>query len=413
MLEQNIAEAHARAKAALRATDAQIERGLEIHRDAFVCDCFAFVPGTYSRKEAEHISQVIAEGAEAAEVQEATEDAQVTSAVHDAEAQKGLRTALDAAGVDCLVSTVGVGPRMRRGLRHVARFAYLSDNLPGVLRKAVTPQGVRDAHARGERSIVWSANSTPCLGPFEDGYDMLRWMETYYYLGMRMMHLTYNRRNWLGDGCTEPTDAGLSAFGQEVVARMNDMGIIVDTPHSGKQTTLDAAKFSRAPVMASHTGAATVHSKPRCKSDEELKAIADTDGLIGVFILPSLLGPPGEADINTLLAHIDYIVKLVGPDHVCIGSDGRTSMEFPEDVEMPPRPRSRMKWWARWNPGDTSGDPNGEGSKGSLAWANWPYFTAGLVKLGYGEESIRKILGGNFLRVFEAVRNAAAERFRI
>ena len=412
MIEEMIQSRQERARATLGASEAEVERGLELHKNSFVCDCFAFTPGGASRKELAHVNRIIDEGAEGEEAQEAAEDARTVSAVRDSGLRKAYGGILEAAGVDCLVSTVGVGPRMRRGLRHVARYTYLADHMGDTLSKSVAADGVRRNYDGGRRSIVWSANSTPAMGPYEHGYDMLRWLETYYYLGMRMMHLTYNRRNWIGDGCTEPTDVGLSAFGREVVAKLNEMGIIVDTPHSGRQTTLDAAKFSKAPIMASHTGAEGVHKNPRCKSDEEIKAIADTGGLIGVFILPSLLAPTGQGDINKLMEHIDYIAKLVGPDHVCIGSDSAFSVPSPENFEAKPRPASRTKWWSLWNPGDLSGDPNQEGGKGSLAWVNWPYFTVGLVKLGYSDDDIRKMIGGNFLRVLEAVQAAAGPRFR-
>jgi len=412
MLERDIQSCQEKAKAALKASDAQIEHGLELHRNLFVCDCFAFSPSGVSRKEQEHVSQVIDEGASSEEVLEAREDAARVSAVRDASVRQGFKTILDSAGVDCLVTTVGLGPRMRRGLRNVARFTYLCDSMQAIIGKAVTADIVRKAHARGERCFVWSANSTPAMGPYEDGYDMLRWLETYYYMGIRMMHLTYNRRNWIGDGCTEPTDVGLSFFGREVVAKLNDLGIIVDTPHSGTQTTLDAARFSRAPVMASHTGCEAVHPHPRCKSDKEIKAIADTGGVIGIYILAGLLSDPLEASILKLLEHVVHAVKLVGPEHVMIGSDSTFHVPPPQGVETKQGPASRTKWWSLWGPDDLPGDPKKESSEGSLAWINWPYFTVGLVKLGYKDQDIEKIIGANFLRVMEDVHKAAGPRFR-
>ena len=411
-LEEMIEGCRERARAALKATEAEMERGLELHRELFVCDCFAFSPRVVSRPALERANRVIEAGAGAEESAEAREDVGAISASADEQSQQLYRRILEAAGVDCLLSTVGVGPRMRRGLRNVARFTYLCDSVEG-LRKAVTAAGVRKAHAAGEHSIVWSANSTPALGAYEDGYDMLRWLETYFFLGIRMMHLTYNRRNWIGDGCTEPTDVGLSFFGREVVAKLNELGIIVDTPHSGKQTTLDAAKYSKAPVMASHTGCEAVHQHPRCKSDEEIKAIADTGGLIGIYLVPNMLADVRTVNILSLLQHIDHVVKLVGPEHVAIGSDRTFTAAEPTDVERLPAPRGRSKWWSQWGPNDSQPDVRKEGTEGSLAWVNWPYFTVGLVKLGYSDEDIEKILGANFLRVLSAAQRAAGPCFRV
>jgi len=410
--DQQIRSCRERARALLKATDAQIEHGLELHRQSFVCDLFAFAPSSHTRAGVERYNRVINEGAGAEEAIEAWEDSKIVGAAMDPEARAACAAGLDAAGVDCLVSTVGVGPEMRRGLRNLARHTCLSDHLEGLLRKQVTAAGVRRAWEKGERSIVWSANSTPALGPYENGYDMLRWLETYALFGVRMMHLTYNRRNWLGDGCAEETDAGLSAFGREVVAKLNDVGVIVDTPHSGRQTTLDACRVSRAPVLSSHALCEGVHKNSRSKSDEEIKAIAETGGVLGIVVLPSLLTGDGSATINTLLDHLDYAMRLVGPDHVMIGSDHTFSLPLPPGLEFKPEPKERKKWWAMWRPGDLGGDPNQEASTGSLAWTNWPLFTAGLVARGHSDEAIRKVIGANFLRVLAAVQSAAAPAWR-
>jgi len=175
---------------------------------------------------------------------------------------------------------------------------------------------------------------------------------------------------------------------------------------------LDATRFSRAPVLASHTGCEAVFAHPRCKSDAEIKAIAATGGVIGIYLVPTLLCDPKDASILTLLAHVDHVVRLVGADHVMIGSDSTFAIPGPDGVTPRPRPKSRPNWWSFWGPDDLKPDVKDEGTRGSLAWVNWPFFTVGLVKLGYSDEDIRKILGGNFLRVFHDVREAAAPRFR-
>jgi len=115
MVEERVRACREKAKAALGATVAQVEHGLELHRDSFVCDCFAFSPGLCSRTEIEHVNQVIDEGGSDVEVEEAREDTRTVSPVMVPELREAYRAILDAAGVDCLVSTVGVGPRMRRG----------------------------------------------------------------------------------------------------------------------------------------------------------------------------------------------------------------------------------------------------------------------------------------------------------
>ena len=113
-------------------------------------------------------------------------------------------------------------------------------------------------------------------------------LKIFYQLGIRMMHLTYNRRNMIGDGCAEESNAGLSDFGRAVVKEMNRLGIIVDVAHSGEKTSLEAARLSDRPVVASHSGARALNDHFRCKSDELIKAICDTGGYIGVCCIRAL-----------------------------------------------------------------------------------------------------------------------------
>jgi len=183
---------------------------------------------------------------------------------------------------------------------------------------------------------------------------------------------------------------------------MNQVGIIVDTPHSGKQTTLDAARLSEAPMAASHTLCEEVFRHDRGKSDEEIKAIAGTGGLIGVCCIPTFLGERGN--VASLMQHVDYIVKLVGADHAAIGTDVSLVPPDPEGVELKPFPPTTGKN-RNWRPEHRSHVPgvSEDCRTGSLVWTNWPYFTVGLVQLGYSDEDVRKIIGGNVLRVLKDV----------
>jgi membrane dipeptidase len=233
----------------------------------------------------------------------------------------------------------------------------------------------------------------------------LGWVETWYHLGVRLMHLSYNRRNEVADGCTEEADGGLSEYGREFVRKLNQMGIIVDTPHTGKQSTLDAVAVSEKPVTASHIGCEGVFpDHPRCKSDEELKAIADTDGLIGIYCLAGMLGP--NATVNTMLDHVDYAVKLIGADHVAIGTDVCYMRTWPDDLRAHPSKQNTSARRGAWKPQHQKHSTTSH-IDGDLAWTNWPLFTVGLVMRGYADADIRKILGGNLMRVLDANRAGA------
>jgi membrane dipeptidase len=226
--------------------------------------------------------------------------------------------------------------------------------------------------------------------------DELRYLRVFFQLGIRMMHLTYQRRNTIGDGSAEPANAGLSDFGRAVIAEMNRLGIIVDVAHSGWRTSLEAAQASKKPMVASHTTCAAVHKHIRSKPDEVGRAIAKSGGLIGICCIPQFLG--GKGDISAFLDHIEYAARHFGIDHVAIGTDiSYTSQNAQaEDKKVPARPKSRTRWEALW-PAETF--VSTPAARDSLAWTNWPLFTVGLVQRGFSDDDIQKILGGNMLRV--------------
>ena len=133
--------------------------------------------------------------------------------------------------------------------------------------------------------------------------------------------LTYNRMDNIGIGCTERVDAGLSMFGIDVVKHCNDLGMIVDVSHCGHLTTMDACRHSKKPVNANHTAARSVYVHARGKSNEALRAIADTGGVIGVVAVPFFLSRADSPTIEHMFDHVDYIAGLVGWQHVAIGTD--------------------------------------------------------------------------------------------
>jgi membrane dipeptidase len=220
-----------------------------------------------------------------------------------------------------------------------------------------------------------------------------------------MMHLTYNRRNVIGDGCAEPGNAGLSDFGRAVVREMNRVGVIVDVAHSGWQTGLDAARVSERPIVVSHSAAWALRQHHRCKPDDLIRAVVETGGTIGITNVPAFLG--GRGDISSLLDHVDYVARKFGVDHVTIGTDRAyvSSSAARERHKLPARARQRIRWEALWEPNDAIYDPQWrqETQEQSLQWTNWPLFTVGLVQRGYSDAEIFKIVGGNILRVMRDV----------
>jgi membrane dipeptidase len=143
-------------------------------------------------------------------------------------------------------------------------------------------------------------------------------------LGVRVIQLTYNPANQLGDGSMAPENRGLTPFGREVVARLNAKHVMVDLSHSGQNTCLDAANASTQPISINHTGCRALADLPRNKTDEELRLVASKGGFVGIFFMP-FLKMDGHPHAEDVVAHIEHAINVCGEDHVGIGTDGDTT----------------------------------------------------------------------------------------
>jgi len=152
------------------------------------------------------------------------------------------------------------------------------------------------------------------------GSDASR-VDTFADLGVRVIQLTYNPANQLGDGSMAPENRGITDFGREVIARCNARRVMVDLSHSGQNTCLEAARASAQPISINHTGCRALTDLPRNKTDEELRLVADAGGFIGIYFMP-FLNPTGHASAADVVAHLEHAVNVCGEDHVGIGTDG-------------------------------------------------------------------------------------------
>jgi membrane dipeptidase len=287
-----------------------------------------------------------------------------------------------------------------RLVKRLARFTYAAEMLDGFLSKAVRPSDIAAAKKQNRHCMYMSLNGVPVTQQWVSVQDELRYIRIFFELGARMMHLTYNRRNMIGDGCAEPSNAGLSDFGRAAVAEMNRVGVIVDVAHSGWRTSFEAAKTSSKPMVASHTTCAALNKHIRSKPDEVIKAIVDTGGFVGICAIPAFLG--GTGGIDAMLNHIDYVVKKFGADHCAIATDLAYSSVYANEAwsKLKRRGRERASWESFWPPDAFKGYPS---VHPTTAWINWPLFTVGLVQRGHSDTDIQKILGGNAMRVAQAV----------
>jgi membrane dipeptidase len=214
-------------------------------------------------------------------------------------------------------------------------------------------------------------------------------VEVLYGLGVRLAGLTYTRKSPLGAGQNEDLDEGLTPLGREVVQRMNDVGMVIDLSHAGHRTALDVVEVSATPVVFSHNASYTLRPTRRTRRDEELNACAAKGGLVCVTAVPNSLSDDPRQDISCVLDHYDYLVGLVGEDHVGIGTDtvvgdhvGFTRALFlPPDAPPPPAPYL----------------------DGLESPADGYNIIRGLIARGYSDATIRKIAGQNALDLLHRV----------
>jgi len=320
----------------------------------------------------------------------------------DETSEDGLLTATDladvkASGITAANVTVGsvgqVAGAFEDTVRRIATWERNLDRHPEALLKIKTAADLQAAKSTGRLGLIYGFQDTLPLGE-----DLDR-IATFHGLGVRVIQMTYNRRNLAGDGCLEPANAGLSRLGREMIERMNASGILIDLGHGGRQTTLDTIATSKKPVAISHTGCAALADLPRNKTDEELRLLAEKGGVAGIYLMP-FLRAKGQPLAEDVVRHIDHAVQVCGEDHVGIGTDGAISpvhltpdyiKAFHDDIED----RRRRGISA---PGESADvytfvpDLNTAKRFELIAWH--------LSRRGHSAERIGKILGGNFARLF-------------
>ena len=230
----------------------------------------------------------------------------------------------------------------------------------------------------------------PTLEHLAIGSELDR-VDTFFGMGVRMAGLTYNRKNFIGDGLYERNAGGLSEFGIEVVGRMNQLGMAIDLSHASFQTAIDAIQFSKAPVTFSHNAAYTLRPTARTRKDEELTACAEKGGLIAITAVPNSLSDDPKQDIDCVLDHYDYMVRLVGVDHVGIGTDTNIGDHVAFHRVM----------LGRDGPGQFPA-PYLDGLESPADGKN---IIRGLIRRGYSDEDVKKLTGGNALAFFRRVMN--------
>ena len=260
-----------------------------------------------------------------------------------------------------------------------------------------SPQAIRDAKRHGKLAHVMLAQNSLFIGT--NVKNLMLWKQ----LGLRILQLTYNELNLAGAGCLELYDSGLSQYGRVLIREMERIGITLDLTHVGQRTFIDACAVAKAPVIASHSNPKSVVDNPRNMTDDQLKAIADTGGVVCVTTWAPLIwnGKPGMPTLDDYMRCLEYAINLVGVDYVGTSTDSMGTMgAYPRHAPDPDAlPYNRVT-------GDFDRlaqppDDNNRQPSDFNGIEDYPRLTQKLVDYGYSDEDVQKILGSNLMRVFD------------
>jgi membrane dipeptidase len=287
---------------------------------------------------------------------------------------------------------IGGGDAYQDVLEFVGGWNGFAAQYPDWIRRVGSADDLKALESQSRIGILIGLQNSEHFREVED-------VDRFHGLGQRVSQLTYNSRNLIGNGSTERTDGGLSDFGVAVVERMNAVGMAVDVSHSGDRTTLDACETSKRPVLFTHANCRALANHPRCKTDEAIRKMASTGGVMGVTGVRMFVRTEEPTTIEHVLDHFDHVRDLVGIEHLGIGSD----MDLYGYDALPKKANDALR----------------AGYKGSYAFRDridiegldHPKrvfdLTEGLLGRGYGDRDVELVLGRNFERVLGKIWGAS------
>lgn len=293
-------------------------------------------------------------------------------------------------GLNCIHACIGLWENARESLSKIGQwYRFFNENRDLILH-VKTGEDMQQAKEEGKIGIILGMQNASL---FE---DELALVEVFHQLGLKIIQLTYNNQNLLGSSCYEETDSGLTRFGENVIAEMNRVGMLIDLSHCGEQTTLDAIKASSRPVAITHANPDWIYPVKRNKSREVLQALRDHNGILGLCLYPFLIGGSNTTR-QEFCEMVARTVDFMGIEQVAIGTD----LTLNQDSQF-------LKWMrmGRW----TFQEDYGAGSKDQPHWPAWPSWfqkpsdfvniAEGLLQIGFQHHEVEAIMGKNWLRFF-------------
>ncbi len=315
---------------------------------------------------------------------------------------RALKDARDS-GVTALNMTIGytAGPMepYEHSISSVKHWDKIIQSNSDDLIKVLSTQDIIKAKQQDKIGVIFGFQNAAMMGD-----DAAR-VEEFAKLGVKIIQLTYNIRNQLGDGSMVPGNRGLTKFGREVLERLNDTNTIIDLSHSGEQTCLDAIAISSDPICISHTGCRALADTPRNKSDKELRLLANKGGVVGIYFMP-FLKEDSFPTVTDVIRHIEHAINVCGEDHVGLGTDGSTTqiddmVAMHKMIDKQVTQRIKMGIAAKGEKaGVTPFIPGLEGPD------QFHIIADKLYSKGHSSARIEKILGGNFMRLNKTIWGA-------
>ena len=299
--------------------------------------------------------------------------------------------------VSMTVAEPGNAPdRFRSAVEGIAIWnRFVSENR-GLVARVESVSDIHAARAAGKLGILYDFQDT---APLEG--DSAR-VATFSALGVKVMQLTYNRRNLCGDGCLERDNAGLSELGREVIAKINEAKVVLDLSHAGQKTIAEGIAASKTPLAITHSGCRSLVENPRNTFDAEMRALANKGGVFGVYLMPFLV-TKGQPQREDLIRHVEHAVNVCGEDHVGIGTDNPL-LGFEINDQSRKEQREFYENRAKRGiaaPGEAADVFNMvEGYNDVL---RYEHLGSDLARRGWSSTRIDKVLGGNFLRLYGEV----------
>lgn len=289
-----------------------------------------------------------------------------------------------AGGITAANCTVAVWEGFEETLANVATFHRSFSEHDDLIRRVLSVDDVLRAKTEGRVGVILGWQNT---SPIEDD---LRRLSLFHELGLRIVQLAYNTQNFVGSGCYESRDSGLSDFGRDVVAELDRLGIVIDLSHVGSLTAREATLVSERPVAFTHVCPSALKEHPRNKGDEEMRLVAERGGIVGVTPFPWFLREP---TLDAYLDAVEHVIGVAGEEHVGIGTDfteghGDAFLEW----------IVRDKGYGRLLTTTPLDELRIVMPAGLARLADWPNLTAAMEARAWSEERILRLLGGNWLR---------------